>query len=109
MTVKEIFSFIERQFIKNQAKLLGDSVYHFSLSGAEAGEWQLIIEDGKARVLEGKVKTPGVTMSMTSSCFKEIIHGNLNPVHALTSNQIKLQGDKLLFLKFFDEYLFNLE
>lgn len=59
--------------------------------------------------MEGKVKTPDVTMGMTSSCFKEIVSGNLNPVYALTSNQVKLQGDQLMFIKFFTENLSILE
>ncbi|MDQ7794669.1 MAG: SCP2 sterol-binding domain-containing protein [bacterium] len=100
MTVKEIFEEIEKRLAANPAKIQGlNAVFQFTLSGAEAGTWQVKTEGGKAEFSEGTPHTPGVTIVMSSEDFKEMVGGKLNPTQAFMTGRLKLQGDMGLAMK----------
>ncbi len=100
MTIKEIFGEMEKRLAANPAKIQGlNAVFQFSLSGEEAGDWQIKAEGGKAEVAEGTPYTPGVTISMSAADFKEMVSGKLNPTQAFMTGRLKLQGDMGLAMK----------
>lgn len=100
MTVKDVFAELERRVAANPAKVQGiNAVFQFTLSGEEPGEWQVKLEAGAAEIVEGTPHSPGVTISMTSGDFKEMVGGNLNPAQAFMSGRLRLQGDMSLAMK----------
>ncbi len=100
MTVKEIFGDLEKRATANPAKLQGmDAIFQFCLSGEEPGCWQVKLEGGKAQVVEGTPSSPGVTITMSSADFKEMVGGKLNATQLFMSQRLKLQGDMGLAMK----------
>jgi putative sterol carrier protein len=100
MTVKEIFTDLEKRAAANSAKLQGmNAVFQFCLSGDEPGCWQVKLEGGKAQVVEGTPSTPGVTINMSSADFKDMVGGKLNATQLFMSQRLKLQGDMGLAMK----------
>ncbi len=77
-----------------------DSVIHFKFTGAEPGEWNAVIKDGKAEVARGIPHfKPNMTLSADSSDFVKIFTGEMDGMQAFMQGKIKLQGDLNLAMK----------
>ena len=77
-----------------------DSVIHFKFTGAEPGEWNAVIKDGKAEVARGIPHfKPNMTLSADSADFVKIFTGELDGMQAFMQGKIKLQGDLSMAMK----------
>jgi putative sterol carrier protein len=77
-----------------------EAVVHFKFTGAEAGEWNAVIKDGKAVVARGIPRTrPTMTLTADSSDYLKIFTGELDGMQAFMQGKIKLQGDLNLAMK----------
>ena len=71
-----------------------DAVVHFKFTGAEAGEWNAVIKDGKAEVSRGIPHfKPTMTLTADTSDFIKIFTGELDSMQAFMQGKIKLAGD----------------
>lgn len=68
----------------------------FDLTGEGGGKWVLRIEDGKAKLEEGEITSPDMTVSAEARDFVAILDGSLNPVAAFMQGRLKLSGDMSL-------------
>ena len=76
------------------------AVIHFKFTGAEPGEWNATIRDGKCEVAQGIPRQrPTITLTADSADFVRIATGDLDPAAAFMEGRIKLQGDAELALK----------
>ncbi len=63
------------------------------LTGEEAGNWQIWIQDQKADFCEGTVQKPNVTITTDSQVMLNILTGKLNGSQAFLQGKLKVQGD----------------
>lgn len=68
-------------------------IIQFQLSGAEAGDWAVTIQDGTCTVQKGTVANPNMTLIADSQVYKDVITGKVVPMKAMMDGSLKLQGD----------------
>jgi putative sterol carrier protein len=77
-----------------------NAVIHFKFTGAEAGEWNAKIADGKCEVTQGAPSTPAtLTLTADSSDYVKIFTGELDGMQAFMQGKLKLGGDLNLAMK----------
>jgi len=77
-----------------------NAVIHFKFTGAEAGEWNAKISDGKVAVAHG-APTEAATMTLTadSGDYVKLFTGELDGMQAFMQGKLKLGGDLNLAMK----------
>jgi putative sterol carrier protein len=100
MTTKDIFEELQKRLDANPGKLAGlNAVYQFNISGADAGQYNVAVADGKARVREGVHASPNVTVSMASNDLADLVNGKLDGVQAFMTGKLKVAGDIMLAMR----------
>jgi putative sterol carrier protein len=85
-------------FIPEKAAGL-DAVIQFKFTGAEPGEWNAVIKDGKVEVQQGAHPTPRMTLTADSGDYVRIFTGELDGMKAFMEGKLKLAGDLNLAMK----------
>ncbi len=70
-----------------------DAVYQFDLSGAQGGQYVLIIRQGVCQVAEGTHDDPHVTLAMAGEDCIKVLNGQLSGPAAAMSGRIRIGGD----------------
>jgi putative sterol carrier protein len=77
-----------------------DAVVHFKFTGAEPGEWNAVIKEGKCEVAQGIPHfKPTMTLTADSAEYIKIFTGELDGMQAFMQGKIKLGGDLNLAMK----------
>lgn len=75
--------------------------FHFDLTGDGAVRATVRIDDGTLQIVNGElVGTPDLVVRADAKLFLEIITGRRNPVAAVLTRRLKLQGDRSLLERF---------
>ncbi|MBI1854896.1 MAG: SCP2 sterol-binding domain-containing protein [Chloroflexi bacterium] len=78
LTISELMSKMPGAFIPEKAAGL-DVVIHFKFTGAEPGEWNAAIKDGKVEVAQGAPQAkPTMTLTADSADYVKIFTGELD-------------------------------
>jgi putative sterol carrier protein len=100
MTIKEIFSEMQKRADANPAKLAAlKGVFQFDLSGIDPAIYSVTVADGKAVVSEGTSPSPDITISMASNDFIDMVEGRLDAVSAFMGGKLKVKGDMMLAMQ----------
>jgi putative sterol carrier protein len=99
LTVSELMNKMPGAFIPEKAQGV-NSVIHFKFTGAEPGEWNAVIKDGKVAVAQGApASSANMTLTADSSDYVKIFTGELDGMQAFMQGKIKLAGDLNLAMK----------
>lgn len=99
VTIAELMSKLPAAFQAEKAVGMA-AVVHFKLTGAEAGEWNAVIRDGRCEVAQGLPHfRPTVTVSADSSDLIQIFDGELDGAQAFMGGRIKVAGDLTAAMK----------
>jgi putative sterol carrier protein len=91
-TVNEVFEKMPQVF--NPAAAAGlNAVFQFHITGAEAGEWHVIVKDNACQVNKGISDSPTVSLTMADADWLAICNGTLNAMMAFMSGKLKATGD----------------
>ena len=66
---------------------------HFHLSGSDAADWILRVDDGNLSVARGTPDKADLTLTASSDALLAMFNGTLNPVSAYMLGRIKVEGD----------------
>lgn len=101
MTTKELVEGLKERLNQKGPDQLAQSVgvYQFHLTGEDGADYTLTVEADGARITEGSVEHPGVTVTMTASDFKALAGGELNPMNAFMSGKLAVAGSMGLAMK----------
>jgi len=99
LTVSQLMEKMPGAFIAEKAVGV-NAVIHFKFTGAEAGEWNAKISDGKVAVAHG-APTEAATMTLTadSGDYVKLFTGELDGMQAFMQGKLKLGGDLNLAMK----------
>ena len=99
LTVSQLMEKMPGAFIPEKAQGV-NAIIHFKFTGAEAGEWNARIANGKVEVAQG---APGEAATMTltadSGDYVKIFTGELDGMQAFMQGKLKLGGDLNLAMK----------
>jgi putative sterol carrier protein len=99
LTVAELMEKMPGAFLPEKAQGV-NSVIHFKFTGAEAGDWNATIRDGKVNVGKGAPEEkPNLTLTADSADYVKIFTGELDGMQAFMQGKIKLAGDLNLAMK----------
>jgi putative sterol carrier protein len=99
LTVAELMEKMPGAFIPEKAQGV-DATIHFKFTGAEAGDWNATIKDGKVDVAQGSPQQPAnMTLTADSNDYVKIFTGELDGMQAFMQGKIKLAGDLNLAMK----------
>lgn len=102
MSVRQRFATLEERFIPSKAKGVNAS-FQFDLSGADGGQWYVVIKDSKISVKQGTGPSPTATLRASAEDYLKIANGEMNKMWAYIRGKLKVEGDKDA-LKAFDTY-----
>jgi len=99
LTIAEVMDRLPGALIPEKAAGV-DAVIHFKFTGAEPGEWNAVIKDGKAEVARGIPHfKPTMTLTSDSTDFISILTGELDGTQAFMLGKVKLAGDLNVAMK----------
>jgi putative sterol carrier protein len=91
-TVKEFFHSLPAKLDKEAAEDL-DAVYQFDVSGPQAGQYLLRIQNGTCTVEEGTHADPHVTLSLPGEDCIKVLNGQLTGQSVAMSGRLQISGD----------------
>jgi putative sterol carrier protein len=103
LTVSELMEKMPGAFIPEKAQGV-DAVIQFNFTGAETGDWNATIKDGKVDVARGAHPSPKMTLTADSSDYVKIFTGELDGMQAFMQGKIKLAGDLNLAMKLMEMF-----
>ena len=99
LTIADLMEKMPDAFIPEKAQGV-DAVVHFKFTGAEPGEWNAVIKDGKVEVARGIPHfKPTMTLTADLADFVKIITGEMDGMQAFMQGKIKLAGDLNVAMK----------
>lgn len=99
LTVSELMSKMPGAFLPEKAQGV-NAVVHFKFTGAEAGDWNAAIRDGRVEVTQGAPAEPAsMTLTADSGDYVRIFTGELDGMQAFMQGKVKLAGDLNLAMK----------
>jgi putative sterol carrier protein len=92
ITVQQLMNRMPKAFIPENAAGV-NAVIQYHLTGEEAGDWVVTIQDQECTVERGTTENPTMTLRADSQDYKDVILGKLDPMAAFMQQKLKLTGN----------------
>ena len=98
LTVDEFMAQIPKAF--RPEKAVGtNAVIGFHLTGDDAGDWTVTIQDQKCTVEKAPAVNPRLTLTANTKDCMDVLTGKLDGMRAFMQGKLKLTGDAALAMK----------
>lgn len=91
-SVKDVFEKMPEVFNSSAAAGL-NMVFQFHITGGQAGDWNVAIENNACTVSEGVHAAPTVSLTMADEDWLAMCNGTLDGMTAFMSGKLKASGD----------------
>lgn len=94
LTVQQVFEGMPQAF---RTEMAGEDnlVFQFHITGEQAGDWWVCVENGQCTVGQGVLDQPTVSLTMKDQNWVAMASGQLSGAKAFMTGKLKLKGDLL--------------
>jgi len=99
LTINQLMEKMPGAFLPEKAQGVNATI-HFKFTGADAGEWNAVIADGRCAVAKGEPASKAtMTLTADSGDYVKLFTGELDGMQAFMQGRLKLGGDLNLAMK----------
>jgi putative sterol carrier protein len=99
ITVKQIVEEnIPAQF-NSEAAQGEKAIIQMTITGDDAGDWYITVDDGACKVTEGVHENPDASIKMKDKDYIAMNTGKLNAIMAVTFGKLKFSGSQTILFK----------
>ena len=91
-TIESLIAMIPKTLPGDKAKR-ADTTIQLNVTGSQAGQWYVVIKDGKVDVTKGTHASPEITVTADTNDVLAVADGKLDPTQAFMQGKAKVQGD----------------
>jgi putative sterol carrier protein len=97
-TIQDFMSRMPAAFIPEKAAGVEAGI-QLKLTGAQASDWYVTIQDGKCTTAQGSLPAPSLTLTADADDFIRIFTGQMDGMQAFMQGKLKLAGDMSVAMK----------
>lgn len=91
-TIESLIAMIPKTLPGEKAKR-ADTTIQLNVTGSQAGQWNVVIKDGKVNVAKGTHPTPEITVTADTADVLAVADGKLDATQAFMQGKAKVKGD----------------
>ncbi len=95
MDIKRFITDLPKTYVVEAAGTL-DAVIQMNLTGSSPSEYLVTVKDKKAKIEQGKVTNPTITVTATLEDLENVAAGKLDPTKAFMTGKIKVKGNMVI-------------
>src|SRR5512134_2102499 len=91
-TIESLIAMIPKTLPGDKGKR-ADTIVQLNVTGSQAGQWNVVVKDGKVVVAKGTHSAPELTVTADTADVLEVAEGKLDAKKALLQGKAKIKGD----------------